>query len=80
MAHYQPDAVCFDAIQRQRRRHAPEGARLLPLFPRRLRHRKTRPHLSLGTDLAYIHFLWRFIDLPPGHPAGRHWLRSTMVW
>lgn len=83
IAHYAPEAVCFDAIPPFS--DNAEGMRqkmlgCFPYFPEGFAIEKRDLSLSLGGDLAYAHFLWRFVDLPPGHPAGRHWLRSTMIW
>ena len=36
--------------------------------------------VCIGSDMASAHFIWRFTGVPAGHPAGRHWLRSSVVW
>lgn len=83
MALYASDAVCFDAIP-----PFSEGVGnfrkkiidCLPYFPETFALETRDLTLAVGSDLASAHCLWRFIELPPGHPAGRHWLRSSIVW
>jgi hypothetical protein len=83
VALYAPDAVCFDAIppfsegvENFRRKIVD----CLPYFPEQFALETRDLTLALGSDLACAHFLWHFTDVPPGHPAGRHWLRSSIVW
>jgi predicted enzyme related to lactoylglutathione lyase/ketosteroid isomerase-like protein len=83
MALYAPEAVCYDAIPPFS--DNPESMRrkvleCFPYFPEGFAIETRDLRLNLGSDLANIHFLWRFTDLPPDHPAGRHWLRSSIVW
>jgi uncharacterized protein len=83
MALYASDAVSFDAIPPFS--EGPESLRkkvldCLPYFPESFAIETRDLRLHLGSDLANAHFLWRFIDLPPNHPAGRHWFRSSIVW
>lgn len=83
MALYAPDAVIYDAIPPFSSGHAAMRAKLvdcLPYFPDQFSLETRDLTISLGGDLASTHFIWHFIDLPPGHPAGRHWLRSSIVW
>lgn len=75
MALYAPEAVCYDAIPaffdnpESMRRKVLE---CFPYFPEGFAIETRDLRLNLGGDLANIHFLWPFTDLPPGHPAGRH--------
>lgn len=82
MALYAPDAVIFDAI--------PPFASGLELmrakvedcfqyFPAGFSIESRELTVRSDGELALAHFLWHFTDLPPGHPAGRHWLRSSLV-
>ena len=83
MALYASDAVCFDAIP-----PFSEGVgnfrkkiiECLPYFPETFALETRDLTLAVGSDLASAHYLWHFTEVPPGHPAGRHWLRSSMVW
>lgn len=83
MALYAPDAVSFDAIPPFS--ESPEALRkkivdCLPYFPESFAIESRDLRLHLGGELASAHFLWHFIDLPPNHPAGCHWFRSSIVW
>lgn len=79
---YAPDAVLFDAIPPFSA--GPEGMRgklvgCFPYFPDGFAIETRDLTVRVGGDVAATHCLWRFTDLPPGHPAGRHWLRSSTV-
>ncbi len=83
MALYADDAVLFDAIPPFS--ETPEGMRqklvgCLPFFPEAFAIETRDLRLQLGGELASAHFIWRFIELPPNHPAGRHWFRSSILW
>lgn len=83
MALYAPEAVVFDAIPPFSSGLDAMRAKVvdcLPYFPDQsaIEHRDLT--ISAGADLASAHFLWHFTALPPGHPAGRHWFRSSIVW
>lgn len=83
MALYAPDTACFDAIP-----PFSEGfdsfrqkiAGSFPYFPDTFSMEIRDLKISVGGELAIAHCLWHFAGLPPGHPAGRHWLRSSVVW
>ena len=83
MALYAPDAVCFDAIP-----PFSEGVESMrqkiigcfPYFPDSFAMETRDLKIAVGGDLASVHCLWHFTDLPPDHPAGRSWLRSSTVW
>ncbi|MCB1940772.1 MAG: nuclear transport factor 2 family protein [Candidatus Accumulibacter sp.] len=85
MALYAPTAVVFDAIppfasgvEAMR----DKVASCLPHFPDASTFAVATQDLSVSVagEIAAAHFVWHFSGLPPDHPAGRHWLRSTMVW
>lgn len=83
MSLYATDAVSYDAIPPFS--DNPESMRrkvleCFPYFPEDFAIETRDLRLALGGDLASAHCLWRFTGLPPGHPAGRHWLRSSIVW
>lgn len=83
MALYAPDAVSFDAIPPFS--EGPESLRrkivgCLPYFPEGFSIETRDLAWHVGGDLASAHVLWHFADLPPNHPAGRHWFRSTILW
>lgn len=83
IALYAPDAVVFDAIPPFSSGLAALREKLvacLPYFPEYCAVETHDLTLAVGADLASAHFIWRFVDLPPGHPAGRHSFRSSMVW
>ena len=83
MALYAPDAVCFDAIPPFSEGVANFRKKIvdcLPYFPESFALETRDLTLTVGSDLASAHCLWHFTDVPPGHPAGRHWLRSSIVW
>ncbi len=83
IALYAPDAVSFDAIPPFA--DTPESLRrkvldCFPHFPEGFAIETRDLALEVSGGLAHAHFLWRFTGLPLGHPAGRHWLRSSIVW
>jgi predicted enzyme related to lactoylglutathione lyase/ketosteroid isomerase-like protein len=83
IALYTLDAVVFDAIP-------PfssdiEGMRsklvdCIRYFPDGFAAETRDLTISVSGELASAHFIWHFTGLPPGHPAGRHWFRSSIVW
>lgn len=82
MALYAPDAVIYDAIP-PFASHV-DGLRAkvadcLRYFPDDFAVETREVQVEASGDLASAHFIWHFTKLPPGHPAGRHWLRSSLV-
>ena len=80
---YAPDAVLFDAIPPFS--DGPGGLRAkltgcFPYFPDGFAIETRDLAVHVGGALAAAHCLWRFTGLPPGHPAGRHWLRSSTLF
>ena len=80
---YAPDAVLFDAIPPFF--DGPGGLRAkltgcFPYFPDGFAIETRDLAVHVGGALAAAHCLWRFTGLPPGHPAGRHWLRSSTLF
>lgn len=83
LALYAPDAVIFDAIPPFTSGLAAlreKVAGCLPYFPGEFSVEHRDLAVMLGGDQACAHFIWHFVDLPPGHPAGQHWFRSSIVW
>lgn len=83
MALYAPEAVVFDAIPPFASGLAAMGAKVaecFPYFPDGFALETRDLVVAMGADLAHAHFIWHLTDLPPGHPAGRHWLRSSVLW
>lgn len=83
MALYADDAVLFDAIPPFAEGVASMRTKIIgcfPHFPDQFAIETKDLTVEIGGDLAFSHCLWRFTDLPPGHPAGRHWLRSSTIW
>lgn len=83
MALYAPDAVIFDAIPPFTSgidAMRTKVADCFPCFPDRFAFETRDLTVSVGSEMAVAHFIWHFIGLPPGHPAGRHWLRSSVIW
>ncbi|WP_263770393.1 SgcJ/EcaC family oxidoreductase [Propionivibrio soli] len=83
LALYTADAVFFDAIPPfssgvQAMREKLEQC--FPHFPDQFSIEKKDVRIEVGGTLATSHFLWHFTGLPAGHPAGRHWLRTSLVW
>ena len=83
LALYSPDAVLFDAIPPFTSGVEAMRGKLdqcFPFFPDdfQIEIRDLATHID--GNLASAHFLWHFTGLPPGHPAGAHWLRSSIVW
>lgn len=82
MALYRPAAVIFDAIPPFASGLEPMRAKVedcFRYFPAGFAIETRDLTVVAGGDLAAAHFLWHFTGLPPGHPAGRHWLRSSLV-
>lgn len=80
---YAPDAVIFDAIPPFSSDLEAMRSKVVACFPYFPDGSAIEPRdlaVSIGGDLASAHFLWFFTGLPPGHPAGRHWFRSSIVW
>jgi len=83
MALYAPDAVVFDAIPPFSSGIEAMGAKVaacFPHFPDGCAIETRDLTVNIGAEMAVAHFLWHFVDLPANHPAGRHWLRSSIVW
>ncbi len=83
MALYARDAVSFDAIPPYQEGIESMGAKVVqcfPYFPDSFAMESRDLTVHVGGDLASAHWLWRFIELPPEHPAGQTWMRSTAVW
>ena len=83
LALYAADAVLFDAIPPFSSGLAAMREKTLacfPYFPDGFALETHDLQLCVGSDMAAAHFLWHFTDLPPGHPAGTHWLRSSVLW
>ncbi len=83
MALYAPDTVCFDAIPPFSEGFDSFRKKIVdcfPYFPDKFALEIRDLKIAVGSDLASAHCLWHFTELPPGHPAGRHWLRSSIVW
>lgn len=83
MALYAPDAVVFDAIPPFSCGVDAMRAKVIecfPHFPDGSTIEVSDLKLSVGAEIASAHFLWHFCGLPTGHPAGRHWLRSSINW
>jgi uncharacterized protein (TIGR02246 family) len=80
---YARDAVSFDAIPPFREGIESMKTKVLqclPYFPDRFGMETRDLTIHVGGDLAGTHWLWRFTDLPPEHPAGQTWMRSTALW
>jgi len=83
MALYAPDAVIFDAIPPFSSGIDAMRTKVvdcLPYFPDGFAFETRDLTVSVGSEMAVAHFIWHFIGLPPGHPAGRHWFRSSVIW
>lgn len=83
MRHYAHDLVCFDAIppfQSKGSGGLREGwESCLPHFPDRFGMASEQLVLFAGEDTAAAHWIWRFTDLPEGHPAMQTCLRATAI-
>lgn len=83
MALYAPDAVVFDAIPPFSSGIAAmrdKVASCFPHFPDGSAIETQDLSVSVGGEMAAAHFIWHFTALPADHPAGRLWLRSSIVW
>ena len=83
IALYAPGAVLFDAIPPFVDDVAGMREKIigcLPYFPDDTHIETRNLAVTVGAELAAAHCLWHFTQLPPGHPAGRHWFRSSTVW
>ncbi len=83
MAHYAPDAVVFDAIPPFSSGVAEMRDKVIacfPYFPNASAIETREMKIASGGEMAMSHFMWHFTGLPPGHPAGKHWLRSSIQW
>ena len=83
MALYAEDAVVFDAIPPFTSGVAELREKLVdcfPYLPDRFSITDRDLFLTVGTELAVAHWLWRFSDLPADHPAGQTLMRSTVIW
>lgn len=83
MADYAPGVIVFDAIPPFQVRGAAafrkswEGC--LPYFPESYGIETRDMQLTVGSDMAFGHWLVRFTGAPD-HPATRQWLRTTAVY
>lgn len=83
MALYAPAAVVFDAIPPFSSGIAAVRDKVVscfPYFPDRFAIGTRDLTVEVGGEMALAHFVWHFTDLPADHPAGRHWLRSSIAW
>ena len=83
MALYAPDAVIFDAIPPFSSgvdAMRTKVADCIQYFPDGFAVEKRDLTISVDSNMASAHFIWHFTGLPTGHPAGRHWLRSSVIW
>jgi len=83
IALYAPDARIYDAIPPFDSDVDAFAVKLQECFTcmpeaLQLETRERRVHRSDG--LVSVHFVWHFTGLPAHHPAGRYWLRSSLVW
>lgn len=83
MALYATDAEVYDAMPPWRMNTAALREKVqasFASFPDTVGIEAVEVAVQVGGDLAAAHRLWHFTGLPPGHPAGDAWLRSTLVW
>lgn len=83
MALYAPDAVVFDAIppfSSGIEAMRDKVAACFAYFPAGAAIETRDLTVNVGGELAVAHFVWHFVGMPPDHPAGRLWLRSSIVW
>ncbi len=52
----------------------------LPCFPESCEMETRDEHLTVGGELAFAHWLFRFKLADPHHPAGQTWMRLTACY
>lgn len=83
MALYAPEAIIFDAIPPFSSDIATMRAKVLscfPYFPDGSVLETNDLTVSIAGEMAMAHFIWHLTGLPPGHPGGQHWFRSSVIW
>jgi ketosteroid isomerase-like protein len=81
MSHYATDAIAFDVKPPFQTKGADAWGRTwavcLPYFPASFQIETRDLHITVGSDVAFAHWLFRFTG-EKDHPAMQTWMRTTV--